>query len=459
MCDTGPVPPSPCVRPLLSALHLWRVTPTEESLRKIIRPSKGQLPIVLRATRMAGRKVVLSVWAVSDGEAMTVSVYDHKAVQNLEITLLCGWWAELGITGLKSMAPAGLSGLAAYLVQSISLQIPQPDRKGRVDMSKASLQFSPGPPPPRFEFGPSQFDRRNPSDGSEAGDTLRPPVGGRTASRVVWRGIRTLRRRAVLLACARNITFHEDDWKTWKDVTEPTKVATASFFATAREGDEQREPQHIASHGPARSKEQDQRDKGDDIRQGSSTAATTLEGRAGSSTDSGAAASISDTGSVDETHNVPGSSGSVTVPKRSPITAVATDQASTDRLCEAIADRVEVRSEGRGGKIALRTTRRRGAGEAKAGSGSGGSKQVGAGSRGGAGHGHEEEEEEEGGREEEEEEEEVEKDEDEDRDAGRASNEGLYGGRLETLGGTVGSEIGGHDSRGQEKGQVIRYKM
>lgn len=57
-------------------------------------------------------QVVLSVWAVSDEEAITVSVYDHKAVQNLEITLLCGWWAELGITGLKSMAPAGLSGLA-----------------------------------------------------------------------------------------------------------------------------------------------------------------------------------------------------------------------------------------------------------------------------------------------------------------------------------------------------------
>ncbi|CBN79097.1 hypothetical protein Esi_0176_0057 [Ectocarpus siliculosus] len=396
MCDTGPVPPSPCARPLLSALHLWRVTPTQESLRKIIRPSKGQLPIVLRATRMAGRKVVLSVWAVSDGEAITVSVYDHKAVQNLEITLLCGWWAELGITGLKSMAPAGLSGLAAYLVQSISLQIPQPDRKGRVDMSKASLQFSPGPPPPPFEFGPSQFNPRNPSDGSEGGTTLRPPVGGRMASRVVWRGIRTLRRRAVLLACARNgpsmmivrgwdssmawrmtnvITFHEDDWKTWKDVTEPIKVATASFFATAREGDEQRGPQHIASHGPARSKGQDQRDKGDDIRQGSSTAATTLEGRADSSTDSGAAACISDAGSADETQNVPGSSGTVIAPKRSPITAVATDQASTDRLCQAIADRVEVRSEGRGGKIALRTTRWRGAGEANAGSGSGGSKQ------------------------------------------------------------------------------------
>ncbi|CAM9847508.1 unnamed protein product [Ectocarpus sp. 4 AP-2014] len=396
MHDTGPVSPSPCVRPLLSALHLWRVTPTQESLRKIIRPSKGQLPIVLRATRMTGRKVVLSVWAVSDGEAMTVSVYDHKAVQNLEITLLCGWWAELGITGLKSMAPAGLSGLAGYLVQSISLQIPQPDRKGRVDMSKASLQFSPGPPPPPFEFGPSQFDPRNPSDGSEAGASLRPPMGGRTASRVVWRGIRTLRRRAVLLACARNgpsmmivrgwdssmawrmtnvITFHEDDWKTWKDVTEPTKVATASFFATARESDEQRGPQHIASHAPARSKGQDQLVKGADIREGSSTAATTLEGREDSSTDSGAAASVSDTGSADETQNVPGSSGTVIAPKRSPITAVATDQASTDRLCQAIADRVEVRSEGRGGKIALRTTRRHGAGEANAGSGSGGSKQ------------------------------------------------------------------------------------
>ncbi|CAM9556079.1 unnamed protein product [Ectocarpus sp. 12 AP-2014] len=171
------------------------------------------------------------------------------------------------------------------------------------------------------------------------------------------------------------ITFHEDDWKTWKDVTEPTKVATASFFATAREGDEQRGPQRIASHGPARSKGQDQRDKGDDIRQGSSTAATTLEGRADSSTDSGAAASISDTGSADKTQNVPGSSGAVIAPERSSITVVATDQASTDRLCQAIADRVEVRSEGRGGKIALRTTRRRGAGEANARSRSGGSKQ------------------------------------------------------------------------------------
>lgn len=77
-------------------------------------------------------------------------------------------------------------------------------------MSKASLQFSPGPPPPPFEFGPSQFDPRNPSDGNDAGAALKS-VGGRTASRVVWRGIRTLRRRAVLLACARNVSVLLND--------------------------------------------------------------------------------------------------------------------------------------------------------------------------------------------------------------------------------------------------------
>lgn len=88
--------------------------------------------------------------------------------------------------------------LAAYLVQGITLQIPQPDRKGRVDMSKASLQFNPGPPPPLFEFGPSQFD---PSITGER----KSGKGGRAESRVVWRGMRTFRQRAVLLACARNV--------------------------------------------------------------------------------------------------------------------------------------------------------------------------------------------------------------------------------------------------------------
>lgn len=54
----------------------------------------------------------MGIWVVSGGEAITVSVYDHKAVQNLDITFLCGWWAELGIPPLKSMAISGLCGVA-----------------------------------------------------------------------------------------------------------------------------------------------------------------------------------------------------------------------------------------------------------------------------------------------------------------------------------------------------------
>lgn len=92
--------------------------------------------------------------------------------------------------------------LAAYLVQGITLQIPQPDRKGRVDMSKASLQFNPGPPPPLFEFGPSQFD---PSTLRERKTGAQASKRGRTERCVVWRGMRTFRQRAVLLACARNV--------------------------------------------------------------------------------------------------------------------------------------------------------------------------------------------------------------------------------------------------------------
>lgn len=57
-------------------------------------------------------QVVMRIWVVSGGEAITVSVYDPKAVQNLDITFLCGWWAELGIPPLKSMAIPGLYGMA-----------------------------------------------------------------------------------------------------------------------------------------------------------------------------------------------------------------------------------------------------------------------------------------------------------------------------------------------------------
>lgn len=54
----------------------------------------------------------MTIWAVLDGEAITVSVYDPKAVQTLELTFLSGWWVELGIPPLKSMTMSGLSGLA-----------------------------------------------------------------------------------------------------------------------------------------------------------------------------------------------------------------------------------------------------------------------------------------------------------------------------------------------------------
>lgn len=55
---------------------------------------------------------MMGTWVVSGGEAITVSVYDPKAVQNLDVTFVCGWWAELGIPPLKSMAISGLCGLA-----------------------------------------------------------------------------------------------------------------------------------------------------------------------------------------------------------------------------------------------------------------------------------------------------------------------------------------------------------
>lgn len=52
-----------------------------------------------------------------------------------------------------------------------------------------------------------------------------------------------------------------------------------------------------------------------------------------------------------------------------PVPAAITNMASTDRLCQMIADRIEIKREGRGGKIALRAPTRREIGEGRLGQG------------------------------------------------------------------------------------------
>lgn len=70
------------------------------------------LVIVRVDSELLTLQVLMGIWVVSGGEAITVSVYDPKAVQNLEITFLGGWWAELGMPPLKSMGISGLCGVA-----------------------------------------------------------------------------------------------------------------------------------------------------------------------------------------------------------------------------------------------------------------------------------------------------------------------------------------------------------
>eukprot|EP00752_Nemacystus_decipiens_P002077 g1988.t1 len=397
-------------KPLLSVLHLWRVTPSAASLHKIIRPSKEQLPIIMRATRTSRRKVVMGIWVVSGGGAITVSVYDPKAVQNLDITFLSGWWAELGLPPLKSMAISGLCGVAAYLVQGISLRIPEPDRKGRVDMAKASLQFNPGPPPPLFEFEPCHFDPSVMGQGKASAEAKK---GGRGDSRVVWRGMRMFRQRAVLLACARNgpsmmivrgwdssmawrmtnvVTFHEEDWKTWKEVTDQARPLTAPYFSAGTPPEETQSnsttsasrtaPAAAAAGGEEGEEEGQDRSKplDGDIRQLSdtSTAATgtapaapesdspsTVDAdQGGLSNGAGAGGASPESAATNAAERKPPVKGQFSLRNNSTNNfgggaAPATDQAKNDRLCQAMADRVEVRFEGRRGKLALRAPRRR----------------------------------------------------------------------------------------------------
>lgn len=57
-------------------------------------------------------QLIMAVWPVKDGEAMTVSVYDPKDVKTLELTVLSGWWTELGLPPLNAMSAEDLDGLA-----------------------------------------------------------------------------------------------------------------------------------------------------------------------------------------------------------------------------------------------------------------------------------------------------------------------------------------------------------
>lgn len=49
---------------------------------------------------------------MQEGEAIFMSVYDPKAIVTLEVTILCGWWAELELPPVKSMTTTDLDGLA-----------------------------------------------------------------------------------------------------------------------------------------------------------------------------------------------------------------------------------------------------------------------------------------------------------------------------------------------------------
>lgn len=107
--------------------------------------------------------------------------------------------AHLGFLTPHTVRPTVVP-LSAYLIQGISLKVPEADHKGRVDMSRASLQFNPGPPPPVFEVAPTRCGPRT------SGKTQEAAASAASAPRVVWKGMRRFGRRAVLLACARDVS-------------------------------------------------------------------------------------------------------------------------------------------------------------------------------------------------------------------------------------------------------------
>ncbi|CAM9308964.1 unnamed protein product, partial [Laminaria digitata] len=219
---------------------------------------------------------------------------------------------------------------AAYVTQGISLQIPPLDHKGRVDMSKASLKFDPGPAPPLFEFGDNQFDSRPP------GYSKDPTASSVKGRHVVWKGLRRFGRRAILLACARNgpsemvvrgwdssmawrmtnvVTFYEEDWRTWDDEATPSSTSSTGSFSPDAQ----------------------------------------WEGNQGHTS-----GTYHDNLVTNPASRFRGSgTGTLKSPRvsrwRHSIPMNDTTQASKDRLCQDIADRVEMTREGKGGKTSLRT--------------------------------------------------------------------------------------------------------
>lgn len=238
---------------------------------------------------------------------------------------------------------------------------------------------------------------------------------------------------------------------------EPARVPTTPFFAAA--GDVGSGAYTARSQTPETPREQAQAND-DDTRQHSHNTASAsnllatntpaVDGPAASdSSDSHAQGAFSSSGGAPPADHIAAEKGSSLRRRRSSspaatATNVATDQANTDRLCQAIADRVEVRSEGRGGRLALKTPRRRGEG------GSAGGLSSGAGHKplpgGDGGTGLRVREDKEGG-----------DGDDEDGGSGGDSNGGLFGGdggRRGSIGGMPGGDealgLAGDEARNQE---------
>lgn len=239
-------------------------------------------------------------------------------------------------------------------------------------------------------------------------------------------------------------------------MTEPSKASTAPYFSEDTPPETQGAPLSLS---PTASEEcHDRGRKCDDTRQPSdatNNATSTLAAGAATETEpqrtgdvdrnrlsSGAGAGTTDSGGAGSIVAVKKHPEPRRASSRSPpvSTAHATDQARNERLCQAIADRVEVRFEGRGGKLALRAPRRRGEGSGGAGA-SGGHRSFGGGI-GGGGEGATGMEEREG---------EDEDGNDEGGDGGGDSGGELYGGEAS---GGGGRGLGSDELGSQEKGKV-----